>query len=200
MSFKVADFLNLGWVNNMAEKNNAKGGDVDATGGNVDQIRDILFGSQMKDYERKFSGLEQRILMEVSRLKDDTKKRFDSLESFINKEVEVLNDRLKAEKSTRDDSLKELSAELKNTSKVLDKRLSTLEGSTEKDIRELRQALLDQSKNLLNEIGTKHDEGMAILDRSVITLSDEKVNRSALSGMLTEVAIRLADNSHNERN
>ena len=29
--------------------------------GNVDKIRDILFGSQMRDYDRRFSTLEERL-------------------------------------------------------------------------------------------------------------------------------------------
>jgi len=183
-------------------KNTATAVVVDSvsSGGNVDQIRDILFGSQMKDYERKFSRLEERILKEVSRLKEDSNRRFDSLETFINREVELLSDKLKSEKNNRDNAVKELAVELNNTAKALEAKLNTLENNTEKEVRELRQALLDQSKNLLNEISTKHTEGMDTLDRSVNELRDEKITRSTLSGLLTEVAIRLADNSHYEQN
>jgi len=183
-------------------KNTATAVVVDSvsSGGNVDQIRDILFGSQMKDYERKFSRLEERILKEVSRLKEDSNRRFDSLETFINREVEQLSDKLKSEKNNRDNAVKELAVELNNTAKALEAKLNTLENNTEKEVRELRQALLDQSKNLLNEISTKHTEGMDTLDRSVNELRDEKITRSTLSGLLTEVAIRLADNSHYEQN
>ena len=166
-----------------------------SSGGNVDQIRDILFGSQMKDYERKFSRLEERILKEVSRLKEESNKRFDSLETFMNKEVESLSDKLKSEKESRDDSVNELLTELNNTAKSLEKKLRTLESSTEKDVRALRQSIMDQSKTLLSEISHKHDEGMTIFDRSVNELRDEKITRSTLSGLLTEVAIRLADDS-----
>ena len=166
-----------------------------SAGGNVDQIRDILFGSQMKDYERKFSRLEERILKEVSRLKDDNNKRLDSLEAFIKKEIESLSDKLKSEKSDRSDSIKELAVELAGSTKALEKKINALENSTEKDVRDIRQALLDQSKTLLDEISNKHDEGMTIFDRSVNELRDEKANRSTLSALLTDLAIRLADNS-----
>lgn len=167
------------------------------TAGNVDQIRDILFGSQMKDYEKKFSNLEERILLEVSRLKDDSNTRFDSLESYINKEIEVITKHIKSEKEQRNDSIKSLASDLKSTAKSIENNLGKFESSTEKEIRELRQALLEQSKTLLNEIANKHDEGMAVFDRTVSELRDEKVSRSTLSGMLTEVAIRLADDSGN---
>ncbi len=168
--------------------------DIDASGaGNVDQIRDILFGSQMKDYERKFTRLEERILKEVSRLKDDSNKRFEALEGFIKKEIESLSDKIKTEKTDRNDSIKELASELNIITKGLDKKLTSFENSTDKNIRDLRESILEQSKSLLTEISDKHEEGMAIFDRSVNELRDEKANRSTLSALLTELAIRLAD-------
>ena len=33
--------------------------------GNVDKIRDILFGSQMRDYDSRFSRFEERLLKET---------------------------------------------------------------------------------------------------------------------------------------
>ena len=34
---------------------------VDDMDGNVDKIRDILFGGQMRDYEQRFADLEKRL-------------------------------------------------------------------------------------------------------------------------------------------
>jgi hypothetical protein len=44
-------------------------GDADAER-NVDQIRDILFGGQMRDYERRFQELGQRLEAEMARLRE----------------------------------------------------------------------------------------------------------------------------------
>ena len=48
-------------------------------GANVDKIRDILFGSQMRDYEKRFSRLEERLTKAQDTLREDLKKRFDAL-------------------------------------------------------------------------------------------------------------------------
>ena len=63
-------------------------------GANVDKIRDILFGSQMRDYDKRFVRLEERLAKASDALRDDLKKRFDSLESFVQQEVESLHQRL----------------------------------------------------------------------------------------------------------
>src|SRR5450432_3265446 len=72
--------------------------------GNVDKIRDILFGSQMRDYDKKFAHLEERLLKESADLREDLKRRFESLESFMKSEVVILSDAQKAEKDARDEA------------------------------------------------------------------------------------------------
>ncbi len=49
---------------------------------NLDKVRDILFGSQMRDNERRFGRLEERLAKEAGDLRDETRKRLDSLEVY----------------------------------------------------------------------------------------------------------------------
>ncbi len=62
--------------------------------GNVDKIREILFGGNMRDYDKRFSRLEERLAKESSDLRSETKRLFDSLETFVKKEFEALSNRL----------------------------------------------------------------------------------------------------------
>lgn len=66
----MTPFFDPDGENTMANKNNesaevaAGGADMAmaaAAGGNVDKIRDILFGGQMRDYDRRFARVEDRI-------------------------------------------------------------------------------------------------------------------------------------------
>jgi len=161
--------------------------------GNVDKIRDILFGSQMRDYEKRFIRLEERIMKETADLRDETKKRFDSLENYINKEMESLSDRLTAEKDARSESVKELSKELKDTSKSFEKKVGRLDEQLRKSSRDLRQQILDQSKSLSDEIREKHEETAAALEQTAQELRAEKVDRATLSELFMEMAMRLSD-------
>ncbi len=176
--------------------NNKSAAMMDAGGeGNVDKIRDILFGSQMKDYERKFLRLEERLVKEVTRSKDDLTKRIDTLESYLKKEMESINDRLKQEKTQRTDAVKELDTEQKKTSKLLEDKLTMLDEQLGTISRELRLQILDQSKALTDDITSKQQEAADALDRTAGELREEKVDRTSLSELLTEMAIRLASES-----
>lgn len=159
--------------------------------GNVDKIREILFGGQMRDYDKKFSRLEERVAKETSELRAETKKLLDSLETFVKKEFEALTNRLQSEQKSRDESVRDVSRELHDTAKALDSKLAQIDTQTTQAQRELREQLLDQSKNLSEEIRRKSDDVTALLAREVAELNHEKTDRASLSALFTEVALRL---------
>ncbi|MBK6304308.1 MAG: hypothetical protein IPF47_00805 [Gemmatimonadetes bacterium] len=69
--------------------------------GNVDKIRDILFGAQMRDYDRRFTTLEERLLRESGELRDDMHRRLTATEQFLRGELESLSASLSAEQRDR---------------------------------------------------------------------------------------------------
>lgn len=166
---------------------------AEAGGGNLEKIRDILFGAQVHDFEKRFARLEERLLKETADARADTKKRFESLESFIRKEVESLADRLKSEQGDRAEAVKEVGRELRETAKVLEKRLAVQDEQATKSQRELRQQILDQSKSLTEEIRNRNRETTTTLSRELTELRAEKTDRAALAGFLTDVAVRLTN-------
>ena len=160
--------------------------------GSVDRIRDIIFGNQMQDYERRFARLEERIMQEIGNLREDTDNRLDSIETYINKEVESVNDRIKAEQDKRTEAVNKVAKELKDAVKSITSNIERLDEKQGKDSRDLRQQILDQSKNLSGEIHKKYKEISAALDQAVDELRDVKVDRSVLSELLMETAVRLS--------
>jgi len=162
-------------------------------GGSIDKIRDILFGSQSRELEKKMARLEERLTKESADLRDEIKRRFDSLEGFTKKEIESLSDRLKTEQAERIEVLKEISRELKETGKSLEKKVAQLDEQAVKSQRELRQQILDQSKSLSEEIRQKYESLRGVLDREAQELRKEKTDRSALADLFTELAMRLND-------
>lgn len=159
--------------------------------GNVDQIRDIIFGAQMREYEKRFARLEERVLNESDALRSETGSRLDALETYIKQEVSGLSDTIATERGEREDDTRHLSNELSNQAQEQDKKLSTLQQNTAQTQSELRDALLEQSKTLLAEIQNVRNTLTASLDRSTEELRDDKTDRKALADMFSEVAMRL---------
>ncbi|HVN06307.1 MAG TPA: hypothetical protein VMT86_17920 [Bryobacteraceae bacterium] len=150
--------------------------------GNVEKIRDILFGPQMRGYEQRFARLEETLMKESADLRESTRKRFEALEAYLRKEFEALENRLRAERDERN-----------HAGDNLAKRIGELDDQTATAHRELRAALLDQSKNLGDEIERRHQEMAALLERRFQELRKDKTDRAALAALFTEVAMRLND-------
>ncbi len=159
--------------------------------GNIDQIRDIIFGAQMRDYEKRFVRLEEKMQAEAATLRSETSNRLDALELYIKQEVGSLLDQLNIERGEREDDTQHLSDELGKKSKESDKKNGQLQQSLNQGKSELREALLDQSKSLLREIQTVRDTLNTSLSQSTEELRDDKADRRALADMFNEVAMRL---------
>ena len=69
-------------------------------GGNLEKIRDILFGTQMRGYDARFAALEEALAKETADIRETSRRRFEQLESYVKKELELLQTRWKAERVT----------------------------------------------------------------------------------------------------
>jgi hypothetical protein len=168
----------------------------DAAGaGSVEKIRDILFGAQMRDYEKKFSELKERMLGEIGQFREETRKHFETMELYVKKEIESLSDRLTNEQNDRSEAAKELSQDLKDAGRALEKKIAQLDDLHSRNFRDLRQQLLDQSQTLSAEIRQKREEAALALERLAEELRSSKVNRANLSEIFVAMAMRLTNDA-----
>jgi hypothetical protein len=157
----------------------------------IDKVRDILFGSQVREFERRFARLEERLVKETNDLKDEVRKHLEALELYARKETETLSDQIKAEHADRVESDGNLSRDLKEAARTLERRTATLDEQLTKAQREQRQSMLEQHQRLSDEIRQKVDEVLATLAREANELRSDKADRATLASLLTEMAMRL---------
>jgi len=165
---------------------------------NVDKIREILFGNQIKDFEHKFQQLQEQINKDINTLKNDSKRRIDTLESFVKSEFESLHQRLDGEQEVRIAEMEESTNKLESRIKLLDKRLSEQNKINNDKSRELRQLLLDQSKDLFEQMNQKQLDDRDLVNKVRDELDSEKVDRSALSSLFTELAMQVSGNDFSD--
>jgi hypothetical protein len=157
----------------------------------LDKVRDILFGGQMRDVDRRFARLEERLIKETNDLKEDIKRRLDALEKYARQESESLAGQMRVEHEDRVEADNGLSRELKDAAKALEKRASVLDDQLGKTQRDLRQQMLEQHQQLSDDIRQKVEEVLAALAREAHELRSDKADRRALASLLTEMAMRL---------
>ena len=191
----------------------------------MEQVRELLFGAQLKDMETRFKRQEERFLREMADTRDALKTRLDSLENFMKSETSSILHRLKEEQGEREESLKaeqreradsmkaeqrertegfkneqrerseavtHVMKELGSSVETLERKIAKVSSTLDTTERELRQLLLSESSGLSNTIDEKYQEALRVIANTASQIRHDMVHRSALSGMLTEVAVKLS--------
>jgi recombinational DNA repair ATPase RecF len=163
---------------------------------NVDTIRDILFGSQMRSFEQKFSQLEERLSNDFSVLRQENARQFESLQTFIEGEIDILSNKLSSEEKIRIDEMDGLDNELKQTAKHIDKKIIDTGNLLDKQSREINQKILKQSQAFTSELNTQVEQTRKRIDEYNQDLSDDKLDKSTLAEIFNTLALQInGDNS-----
>jgi hypothetical protein len=162
-------------------------------GGNIDKVRDILFGSQMRSYESRLAALQEALANETAEIREANRRRFDQLEIYIKKEFEALQTRFKSEREERSEAANQHSRELRELGESLSRRLRDLDDRGAAVETDLRSQLLQHAKDLTDEMRARHEETGALLEKRFQDLQQTKTDRAALATLFNEVALRLND-------
>ena len=158
---------------------------------NVDQIRDILFGGQMRDYERRFQELNLRLEADLARMAEHQDKRLAQMDKRIDDQLEKLSRLVRQEiedRSSAIDDLESRSQQAARTARAeINKALDALGHDLSASDERLRAALAD----LQAASNARAGENEAALLRSSAQLREEKVGREDLAALLGELSLRL---------
>jgi len=157
----------------------------------LDQVRDILFGGQMRMVDARLRSLEERIALEQTTLRNDLSRKITELEDASKKEFAAHADRLSTERAKRADDLKALSAELKESLKNLERRHVKFEEATSLADAEVRDQLMKHSAAFSAELSRTSERLTTELDRAASALRADKVDTTTLAATLNEMASKL---------
>jgi len=154
----------------------------------VDKIRDLLFGNQMQDYDRRFSNMEDRFAQKLRDLEAETQRSMSAFEQNAKKQVESVAGQLREEKDLRSDADKEIERSLREQVQSLEKRVRQLSDQVGQLERDLADRITQESQSLRDEIKRRNEDTRATIERMFSELSGVKTDRNLLAGLFVEVA------------
>lgn len=158
---------------------------------NVDQIRDILFGGQMRDYERRFHELHQKLEADLTRMREAQDKRLMQIEKRVDDQFEKLNKLMRQEIDDRNGAVADLESRVQQAARTaraeINKAVDGVSGEVAQSDDRLRAALADLQQTFSARAG----EAEVALSRSNSQLRAEKVGREDLAALLAEFSLRL---------
>ncbi|MEM9533093.1 MAG: hypothetical protein AAGA23_19390 [Pseudomonadota bacterium] len=156
-------------------------------GDNVEQIREIIFGGHIKDYEKRFAALEKKLEQSQQRLSDHVEQQVTRL----GEKLESLGEQLSDESLARRDALESMDGLLQNQASEAGQQLAGLETQLQSQVNELEKLLGQWQEASQQELKAQADDFQTALAALSDKLSAFATGRSELAGLLSDLATRL---------
>jgi hypothetical protein len=165
--------------------------------GNIDQIRDLLFGSKLAEYEERFQQQTQKleqIETRLTELKTETVDRLNLLRSDLSNELQIGLERL----TSQVNDLQLSNTEHSHKSQLIEQRCA-------QDIDSVKQSLTDQTqflkKDLMQTRQQMQEEMVKLSEKltqaiysEVANLYHTKLTQVDLADILFEICLKLKNN------
>jgi len=154
----------------------------------VNAIRDLLFGNQMQDYDRRFANLEERFQQRLKEIESEAARNLGAFESNSKKQVDSLAGQLRDEKDQRADGDKEIERMLREQNQALEKRIRSVADQLAQFDRDISDRLTRETQSLHEENKQKNTDARHTIEKMFAELSNVKTDRTLLASLFVEVA------------
>ena len=154
----------------------------------VNEIRDLLFGNQMQDYDRRFANLEERFQQRLKEIESEAARNLGAFESNSKKQVDSLAGQLRDQKDQRADGDKEIERMLREQNQALEKRIRSVADQLAQFDRDISDRLTRETQSLHEENKQKNTDARHTIEKMFAELSNVKTDRTLLASLFVEVA------------
>lgn len=155
------------------------------------KVQDLLFGSRIREQRDEIARLEAHIAQQSSHVGEHIAKSVGALESALAGATRELQERCNAESGERKVAGEAFTKCLREFEHCVDAKFAALEERSSRAERELRDQLASQCKLLRDAMAQSHEAAMKFAKEGLEELKATKIDRSALSAVLLELAMRL---------
>ena len=166
--------------------------------GNITQLQELLFGEQIKQYDRKFKQTQ----IQIDKLESDLnqvhltlEQRLSQLEKSFTRElkfaVDSLEKKLKYLSLTTQDETSKLKQEFKHTTQATFDNINSIQESLNTQTHNLKTEIIKTKQVLDKDIQFSRQQLLDKIEKDVLKLSDEKVSRGDLAEVLFELCLKV---------
>lgn len=158
---------------------------------NVDQIRDLIFGSQIKDFEERFNLINKTMSSMEETLNSKMDESYEKLSKETERALEILEkkiDNLELATQKERTKLKEL---IDTTDESIQAQLHSQKDEFSTKLKVLKENVSDENKKVLAQVNVMKVEIETALNEGLNTLGDDKLSRDAMAQMLLDVAMKM---------
>ncbi|NEP91199.1 MAG: hypothetical protein F6K18_32800 [Okeania sp. SIO2C2] len=162
--------------------------------GNIDKIRDIIFGPKLREYENRFEKLES----ELSSVQQETKNQIEQVKSAFSTELQATVDSIEKKirninlniQNTQEDVV-ETKQQIERVNRKIITTKEALNEIIDNQTTSLREDLSQTREKLQNDVSHLKTQIFEELEKRFSLLKDVKVSRDDLAEIMFEVGMRM---------
>lgn len=166
--------------------------------GNIDQIRNLLFGSILDEYEQRFaSSLQQmkKLELELINFQSEVRDRFTQLQESLRSEIHSHSDSLEKKLKYLGLTTHEETSRLRQDLKLVDQKQTAGIESLQKTVFDKTNALNNElfktKQELEEDVQTLKNQVFEDIEQRFSDLETAKVSRSDLAEVLFELCLKI---------
>lgn len=163
----------------------------DKNANNVDQIRDLIFGSQIKDFEAQFDQLNDTLKILEEKMTKAFNESHTKLQKETERNLEVLEKKIDNLSTTTQKERTKLKELIDSTDENLQDQLSNQKDEFSTKIKIMKENVADDNKKMSERMTAMQNEIQAALENGLANVSDEKLSRDSMAQMLLDVAMKI---------
>lgn len=159
--------------------------------GNIDQIRDIIFGAQLREYDNRFDRIES----DISMLQQDIQTRLEQVKSVLTTELRAAFDsfekKLKSINSTTQEDTADIRQQIDRVNRKFSSSIEALDEAIDSQTGSIREDFSQSREQLQEDVRSLRTQVFEELDRRFSVLREVKVSRDDMAEILFELGMRL---------
>ncbi|MGA9380951.1 MAG: hypothetical protein WBV73_19470 [Phormidium sp.] len=162
--------------------------------GNIDQIRDIIFGPQLREYDNRFEKIES----DISLLQQEMRDRIDQVKTVVSTELrsafDSLEKKLRSISLSYQEEISDLRQQVDRVNKKFTNAVEALDQNVDNQTTSLRKELTESRTKLQEDVRTLRSQVFEELERRLSSMRDTKVSKDDVAEILFEMGMRLKGN------
>ncbi|HEY9850862.1 MAG TPA: hypothetical protein V6D28_15450 [Leptolyngbyaceae cyanobacterium] len=162
--------------------------------GNIDQIRDIIFGPQLREYDNRFDKIES----DISLLQQEMRDRIDQVKTVLSTEIRSAADsvekKVKSLNVTTQEEIADLRQQLDRITKKFSNTIESLDEAIDNQTNSIRDELNQARTKLQDEVRVLRGQVFEELERRFSMMREDKLSKDDMAEFFFEIGMRMKGN------
>ena len=164
---------------------------VEVADNKMEQIRELMFGGVVRDFDRRIQDVSERMESELSRLAGDFEKRVAALEARLDPQLEKLATQLRQESTARTSALDDVDVRFSQSQRTQRSEINAILQQHE----DSATAAEARAREALSQLDARTQAALQAVRDALASarneLGGQKLAREDLADLMAEVSLRL---------